>query len=943
MPALRLRHAETRRVLWWRARRVRAARRVAGVGTIALALLVCACVFIALAGPAISLRARTQALHQLLGPAGSLGTAVDVQASWTSFTSAYTQDASQYLTGNAFYSSTIFIGDGLAATPLPITAGGWGSLTTGLYRVTSATPARRPGITPQLEVTFRDPMTSNVQLVTGQLAGASVPRGAVGVAVTALTAARYGWHAGSRLEVQGLAGPVGLDVTAIVRARDPGSAFWTADPLAAAPALTQLVDSQGEAWQGAVLVDPGQLIAMQSAFCPPTAGSCGGLQLQWEFPVAVGTVNADQAQTLSNRLSLAVSGDDSAVNNDVGAASTVLTITSPLADTLTGFLATQATVLTVPLLVFISVILLGVAVIALAARMIVTERDGELTTLRARGASARQVATLVLSSVAPAAVPGAVVGAGLAIAFFPDAVSAPGGSAVLSRALAAVTLIVALAGPPLIVAWRYRDTAPGQRAVNRARVTTADTRTARFSVPALRRLMAEITACTLAIAGLVILRVEGLPPAGRVNWYLTAVPVLAAVPAVLVTLRLYPLAIRGLLRLWGHRAGVTGYLALASSARSNLATTGPLFTLALALTVAAFTGMVNSAIASGEIASSWQATGADAVITTDVAVSPVTPAVQKSIAAVPGVRHVTVVWNTTWDTTSGRAIAVAAVDPAGYAALTAQTPFPRIAPADISASGQAVTSRTVIDVLASPSAAAALRTHVSKLTSVGYLGPVQVRVTGIVTSTPARPAGGMFIIMPLQTLPGADGHPAPDTILISGSGISQGKLAAIVSTDLPAANLTFRAAVLAGLVTSPLPLVAVHLMLLGAFAAAGFGLLNLIFGLALGARDRELTLARLKVMGHEQARSLIMLQELPAVLAAVVAAAACALALPTLVGPSLDLSAFFAGSGVPVTFRPDLMALGQAAAVIMILAGLTLIAGTARLRHRDVTGTLRMH
>jgi putative ABC transport system permease protein len=513
---------------------------------------------------------------------------------------------------------------------------------------------------------------------------------------------------------------------------------------------------------------------------------------------------------------------------------------------------------------------------------------------------------------------------------------------VLSRALAAVTLIVGLAGPPLIAAWRYRDTAPGQRTVNRARITTAETRTARFSVPALRRLVAETTACTLAVAGFVILRVEGLSPADRINWYLTAVPVLAAVPAVLVTLRLYPLAIRGLLRVWGRRAGATGYLALASSARSNLATTGPLFTLALALTVAAFAGMVNGAIASGEIASSWQATGADAVITTEAAVSPVTPAVQKSIAAVPGVRHVTAVWNTTWDTTSGRAISVAAVDPAGYAALTADTPFPRVAPAAIAASGQAVTSGTVIDVLASPSAAAALRTHVSKLTSAGYLGPVQVRVTGIVTSTPARPAGGMFIIMPLQTLPGADGHPAPDTILISGSGISRGKLAAIVSTELPAAGLTYRAAVLAGLVTSPLRLVAVHLMLLGAFAAAGFGLLNLIFGLALGARDRELTLARLKVMGHEQARSLIMLQELPAVLAAVVAAGACALALPTLVGPSLDLSVFFTGSGVPVTFRPDLTALGQAAAVITILAGVALIAGTARLRHRDVTGTLRM-
>ncbi len=201
----------------------------------------------------------------------------------------------------------------------------------------------------------------------------------------------------------------------------------------------------------------------------------------------------------------------------------------------------------------------------------------------------------------------------------------------------------------------------------------------------------------------------------------------------------------------------------------------------------------------------------------------------------------------------------------------------------------------------------------------------------------------MFIIMPLQTLPGAGGRPAPGLILISGAGINQAKLAAVVNAELPAASLTFRATVLAGLVASPLPSVAVHLMLLGVFVAAAFGLLNLIFGLALGARDRELTMARLKVMGHQQPKSLIMLQEVPAVLAAVIAAAACALALPTLVGPSLDLSEFFTGANVPITFRPDLTALVQAAGAITILAGVALIAGTTRSRHRDITGTLRGH
>jgi putative ABC transport system permease protein len=941
-PRVRLAKAgrsRARRVRTGRVRGVTAVTGLARVGTVALALLVCACVFIALAGPGVSLRVRTQALHDLVGPAGSLGTAVGAQASWTAFTSAYHTGTLQNLSEDEFSSSTIFIGDGLAATPLPIAAGGWGSLTTGLHGVVAGTRAGPPGIGQQLEVTFRDPLTSNVQLVSGQLGSAAIPRGAVGVALTAPTAARFGLHPDSRLELASQAGPVTLVVTAIVRQRDPAASFWTADPLVAAPVLSELARDQGEVWQGAVFADPGELVAMQSAFCQITAESCSDLQLQWEFPVAVNTVTADQAQALYDGLALTTGNNPAAISADLGSSATALTVGSPLTGTVAEFLATQAAVLTVPLLVFVSLILLGAVVIVLAARMIVTGREGELANLRARGASVRQVAMLVLGGAAVAAVPGAAVGVVLASELFPGTITGSGGSAMLSRVLAAVTLIAGLAGPPLIAAWWYRNGAPGERAVSPAPAVSGESSRARFSAPALRRLTAEAAACLLAVAGLVSLRVEGLAPAGRINWFVTAAPVLVAVPAVLITLRLYPLAIRGLLRIWGRRAGATGYIALAGSARSSLVTTGPIFTLALAMTVAAFAGMVNGAIASGEVASSWQATGADAVVSTDAVVNPVTAGVQKSLLAVPGVRHVTAVWNTTWQTASGRTIEAAAVDPAGYAGLTADTPFPRVA---VAPAGRAVTPGTVIDVLASPSAAAALGAQASTLTSDGP-GPVRVHVTGIVTSTPAFPGGGMFIIMPLQTLPGVDGRPAPDMILVSGSGFSQARLTAIVGTELPAASVTFRAAVLAGLVNSPLPSVAVHLMLLGVFIAACFGLLNLIFGLALGARDRELTLARLTVMGYDRPRSLVMLQELPAVVVAAAAAAAGALALPTLVGPSLDLSVFFSGASVPVEFRPDLAALVQVAGGIAVLAGVALAIATGRARRRDVTGALRAH
>ena len=48
----------------------------------------------------------------------------------------------------------------------------------------------------------------------------------------------------------------------------------------------------------------------------------------------------------------------------------------------------------------------------------------------------------------------------------------------------------------------------------------------------------------------------------------------------------------------------------------------------------------------------------------------------REIAAVPGVRQAAAVWATGWQTSGGQAVTVLAVDPAGYAALSAGTPFP---------------------------------------------------------------------------------------------------------------------------------------------------------------------------------------------------------------------------------------------------------------------------
>ena len=423
-------------------------RRITGTAagsTLALALLVGGCVFAALAGPAVSLHTRTQALQQTLARLAGTTKTVQVSTSWAAFTGrqSFSGGPQPNLTPDLLTTSVRETGRGLAGVPLPLAAGDWASLDTSLIAISSGAPARaQAGAPPRLEVVYRDPLTSNARLTAGSYATGRMPAGGLAVAVTGPTAARFGLHPGSRLTLTTVAGPVRLFVTAMVAERAAGSTFWTQDPGAGAPSLVVPGPYQGlPYWMGEVFADPGQLAAMQAAFGGP------GMELNWEFPLEVGGVNADQAQGLQNALNRATA-TPLPLTGTLAAGEDSLTVASPLTPVLSQFLGTQAGIETVLLLLFVSLAVVGAAVILLAARMIVARRAGELAVLRARGGSLRQVAALMARAAVLAAVPAALIGAGLAIALV------PGGAATsaLGWALAGIAVLAALAGPPLIAA-----------------------------------------------------------------------------------------------------------------------------------------------------------------------------------------------------------------------------------------------------------------------------------------------------------------------------------------------------------------------------------------------------------------------------------------------------------------------------------------------------------
>jgi putative ABC transport system permease protein len=902
---------------------------------VALAILVGALVFAALAGPAQALRAETQALRNTMAGLSPLVKQITAATDWEDFTQQLSPESPERLSGSDLSDATTALAHGYASAGLPVGSGAWAGLASPIYTLASgAGPRTNTGAAARLAVLGRPQLASHARLEAGSLTG-SVPAGAIACAVSTATAARYGLHPGSRLVLVASAGSLTLDITGVVAARDPASTFWQNDG-----GLTPLYNTPLDGvpyWSGSVFADPGQEPIVQSVFGPAS------LALSWTVPLDTGRLTASQARPVYNALNQATQTFPPLGPLSGGAG--VVSVSSPLTSNLAAFLATQAEVDTALALLFVSLIVAGAAVIAVAARMVAVRRGAELTLLRARGSSIAQLSAHLLRGTAVVVLPAALLGAGLAFA-----VDSSEASSALGWSLAALVLVAGLAGPPVIAAVRHRRPGPPASA---AQITAAGEAAPRRI--GARRLVAEVTAGAAAIAGLVVLHAQGLPAPGQTDLILAATPVLVAVPVVLVVLRLYPLAIRGLLALAARATGATGFVALAQASRTALTGILPVFAVVLALSVAAFAGTVRDAVGRGENAAAWAATGADVLIQNRPGdpIPPydhVTAADVARISAVPGVRQTAAVWETSWSGPGGQSVTVLGVDPARYAALTATTPFPpfpvsKLGPAATpGGTGKPVTSTTVVPVLASPAAAAFLgRAGPERLTARQTgLAPVRIRVTGVLRSTPAQPGGGAWVIMPLRTLPGAAGAPGPQTLLVAGTAIDNQKLAATINAVLPEANTLTRSSVLSSLADAPLAKSAELLMLLTILAAAGLGLGTVMMGLALGAAQRRRTLARMTTMGLDRPIGLAVTEAMPAILAAAVAGLVCALALPQLVGPALDL-AVFTGSGTPVAIQPGWAALGLPVAAVIVIAAAALAGQTRALRRRGVTSLLRAH
>jgi hypothetical protein len=277
----------------------------------------------------------------------------------------------------------------------------------------------------------------------------------------------------------------------------------------------------------------------------------------------------------------------------------------------------------------------------------------------------------------------------------------------------------------------------------------------------------------------------------------------------------------------------------------------------------------------------------------------------------------------------GASVTAIGVDPASYSALVASSPtWPAVDPRLLAGD----------QVLASPQALAEFGRHKTVALTNG-IAPIRVRVAGTLTGTPALPAGGPFVLMP-ESLIAHVTFFVPNLMLLNGPQIDTAKLRALVKKMLPEATTTVRSELLRQLTGAAVQRGAFLLFALALGVAAGLGLAVMLLQLALGAADREATLARLATMGFAGGRRarLVVLEVLPAVIAAAVAAVSSALVLPRIVAPSIKLSVF-TGSSARAPLVPDVASVVWPIIGLIVVATVTL---TIEIRaRRSVVATLR--
>lgn len=556
----------------------------------------------------------------------------------------------------------------------------------------------------------------------------------------------------------------------------------------------------------------------------------------------------------------------------------------------------------------------AVLTLVLAAALLTTRRSQVLAQHRARGGSLGAVLLELLAESVPVAAAGTAIGLVAAGAVVAGPVPWP---AVGPLALAA------LVAPPVSGVRAASHAVGGRRPAAGLRRAGREAAREGAREKAVRRVVLEVAALLAAAGAAVTAQAREVAAGGLA---VATAPVLLAVAAALVLVRVVPLLLGGGLVL-ARRSRHAGPVLAAGRAR---AATRPLALVVLTAVVAlaAFSAAVAATVEAGREQASWDAVGADvtALVRPDDAVT----TAASRIADAPGVDLATAVrveqlsFRSTWGAVDSHFVAVHAADLAELARLTP------VGGPDTARRAGLLTSAVPEGVPALVSGD--LLEHSDKGLAVYWYGSwVPVTVVGPAPAVDGRRAG--LVVVDLATYDAwvASAVPANEVWAV-GAG-ADGAVGG--APELRGAEVTSRAAWLDARSSDPLTATVTASTLVGAGVLAVLGVLVVVLAAAGGSGDRGRTLATLRAVGvtSRQAWRIALGELAPPVLVASAVGVVAGAGIARLLGAALDLRLLTGQAEDPVVVVPWWVAVPVP--LLVLVAGVVVsVEASARRRER---------
>lgn len=738
------------------------------------------------------------------------------------------------------------------------------------------------------------------------------------VVTSAEAADVLGWSVGDVHELDAL---TRVRLTGTFEAVDPADDYWQHNPYSAAP---QVVDdlNLGRSARTALYLDAAT--ADQAFLLDPTTRV-------W-YPVTGAGVEADDVAPLLAQLR----GFTATPHPVVDGGTFVLTPASEMTTVLSSLLAQQRASSAILAVVAVGPLGVTVAVLLLGARLVVSRRRTSLALLRARGASGVQLRGLMGAEGLALGLPAAALGAVAAVLAVPAA--AGGGS--VGPGTFVPALLTALA-PALLFAL---TTSPAGLRDTRADLGTTRSRW-RGLVELLVVVAAAVSVVLLLQRGVIVgpgadpsgTTTGAVPAAGPgVDPLLAAAPLLLALATCVVVLRVYPLPVRALERVFRSRRDLVPFLGAARAVRDPAGGVVPALALVVGVAVALFSGVLYSTVRSGVETLAWGAVGADLRVSGPIMDDEVVDALR----AVDGVAEVATVTDAgelpLRAGVSGERVTVLAVDTDELAAVQEDVPGALELPEGLGATGDLLPV-VVSDALSIPAGAQDVTLVASTPAAVDVLatsGPV-----------PGLSAPRAFVVVDRDRATEAlDVTFRPRVALLAlEDGADVAAVRAAVAEVLPQSAITSPHEISAQALGSPAAegmnrAFVVAIVLSGLLCAAA-----VVMTLMVGAPARDRLVAVLRTLGLERrgTRGLVAWEIGPWALAALVVGALLGLAVPALVLAAVDLTPFTGGEAQPsLAIDPALLGLVAGGFVVVVVAAVA--ASTALSRRTNLAAELRI-